>query len=179
MFQHLGIDMENCLVKKCHLGWVNLWENFCKIFLYWLPVVSVTFLCPLLNCFWDQPLVFLSFFVHRSTLQLFSLPRRKWMYNFQCSAAYQMDVIADLPKACLTLKSHLIFLPEMWTCTFSAGLTTQPWSGWARKGGRVGQLPLGFLFLFLFSCKYLVGFATWFKKNLLRPLRLFMFCDLF
>lgn len=39
------------------------------------------------------------FFTHSSILQLFSLPRRKQMYNFQCSAAYQMDVTSWLPHS--------------------------------------------------------------------------------
>lgn len=99
--------------------------------------------------------------------------------NVQFQVQYQRTKwmsLADLPKACLMLKSHLLFLPWMWMCTLSAGFTTQTSSVWACRGSRVGgdwlRIDLK-EWLPPFPCKYLVGFASWVKK-LLRPLRIFM-----
>lgn len=157
MYQHSGVEMENCLAKNCHLGWVNLWENFCKNILVVVTsgIHTFFFFNLLLNCIWDQPLVFISFFVHRSTLQLFSLPRRKWMYNFQCSAAYQMDVTSWPPQSLSDTRVRLILPPvnvkvHLLCGAHNSGLICSGMQRWQGGPADLGQTWRAQTFVFVF-----------------------------
>lgn len=84
------------------------------------------------------------FFTHSSILQLFSLPRRKQMYNFQCSAAYQMDVTSWLPHSLYDTQTYSSFRK----CECAPSLLGS-------------QLRLG-----LFGHAKVAGWASWLRTDL-------------